>query len=64
MKITTIHINAMVTCVLLFSLSAMLVWQGDTCAAVGLAGTIGVVAVHFAKTSNGHDKHDDDERCL
>ena len=63
MKVTTIHINAMVTCLLLFSLSVMLVWTGDTCAAVGLAGTIGVVAVHFAKTSNGNDKGDDEE-CL
>ena len=59
MKITTIHINAMVTCLLLFSLAAMLIWKGNVEAAVGLAGTIGVVAVHFAKTSNGHEEEED-----
>ena len=58
MRATTIHINALVTCLLLFSLSLFMAWSGEMCGAVGIAGTIGVVAVHFAKSSNG--KEDDD----
>ena len=63
MKVTTIHVNAMVTCLLLFGLAVLFIWKGEVEAAIGLSGTIGVVAVHFAKSSNGYSRRNDDEEC-
>ena len=58
MKFTRLHINALAACILLAAISTLLiVVSGDTCAAVGLAGVIGVVATRFADVGNGDKKH-------
>ena len=45
---TKLHINAIIACVLLTGISGAMLAVGEYCAAAGVAGTIGVVAVHFA----------------
>ena len=57
MNFTRIHINALIACLLLTGISTLLiVVSKDTCAAVGLAGVIGVVATRFADVGNGDKK--------
>ena len=54
--VTKVQINTLVAIITLAIISVLLILHGDTCAAVGLAGSIGVVAVHFAQrgNENGH----------
>ena len=57
-KIRRVHILA-IACLLLAIISTALIIGGDTCAAVGLAGSIGIVAVALAEDSysNGNGNH-------
>ena len=57
MKFTRFRTGAMVPCVMLFTIAALLIWRGDTCAAVGIAGIIGLVGTTFA------DKREDAVRA-
>jgi len=53
MRITRIHINAMVAVGVLAGLATMFIVYGEFCAAAGLGGVIGMVATSFANAGNG-----------
>ena len=56
MHITEFRINTLIACFLLFIVVMFLIWRGQYESAIGLAGTIGVVATTFARDLNGHPK--------
>ena len=51
MTFTRFRTGAMLPCLLLFLIAVLLILRGDTCAAVGIVGVIGVVASRFADKS-------------
>ena len=50
---TRLHINALTAIVLMACIAGALIYRGDACAAAGIAGSIGLVALTFAKAGNG-----------